>query len=330
MLKVVEVNEFSYFLSSIRNFKAFIVLLSFISSTYAVGFICDFHNEWWPTLETVYTCWDAQAKVSNNVTPLDSVKGTHMSGKGNAHVKALYVYKNAVLNYMPKRIESFFPNLLLIKLYGVQLTTITAEDLRPFPLLKVLSFDSNRLTSIDADLFKYTTRLSWINFDNNLIANVGQDVAAKLTALTYATFLNNRCINTRAETPQALQIVKLQLAVQCPPYKAPCDVRCTVNKEIDDLKKKATDQTQTNAGFEKKFADQVQINAAQSQTNTRLEKISADQGLVIAGLERKVAGQSQAIEVLDESIAELTRIISPFESRLVEVEKRVRECLAMP
>lgn len=102
-------------------------------------------------------------------------------------------------------------------IYG-NISTIAASTFQPFPNLLLISLNSNKLVTIYGDLLQHTRELRKIHFRNNLIEHVGHHL---LTDLNFADFRLNLCINALAETPEQIQVMNLQLPIQCPPIVCP-------------------------------------------------------------------------------------------------------------
>ena len=188
-----------------------------VSTTEAVNFYCAFSLDVnWPILGNVYTCRVvvSEAGINNNV--LETVRGTHLSGKGNADVQALTVlYQNFPI--IPKDTNFFFPNLTVIRYLATKMTTITAEDLRPFPKLRVLNLAYNEMKNVDGNLFRYNPNLQLIHLGWNKIDNIGRNAFASLNQLSTLIFDSNRCANARANNRSDTLNLITRLQSGCPP-----------------------------------------------------------------------------------------------------------------
>lgn len=145
---------------------------------------------------------------------LEYVWGDHLDGFSDSSVKALNI-ENIRLNLIPKDIAKFFPNLIVLRWMNAELDYISANDFQPFPNLVALIVSQDLLTSLDGDLFRHTQLLEYIDFSENAIKNVGSDLLTSLTHLKEVNFLDNSCINAHAVTPQAINILKMQLSMYC-------------------------------------------------------------------------------------------------------------------
>lgn len=196
--------------------KLIFVLSILFSLSQSVTIQCNFQFANWRIIGTQYSCYNAIV-ISDNSNELN-ITGNHLSGQRNEHVRAFYASNHPVqLNQLPKGIEEVFQNLLAFSWGFGHLTTISADDFKPFPNLQQLAFYTNRLTNLDGDLFKYIQGISWIQFSSNHIENVGTGLLDGLRNLTGVSFNGNSCINMSATTPAQINDLKLRLIDQCPP-----------------------------------------------------------------------------------------------------------------
>lgn len=88
----------------------FLISASVLSTSNALKFSCTFQNYNWPNFGNAYSCNGAKVTIDNNSTVLESVTGSHISGKTNADVVALQVHYDATSQQqLPKSMEKFFP-----------------------------------------------------------------------------------------------------------------------------------------------------------------------------------------------------------------------------
>lgn len=206
-------------------------LFVFIGNINAVIFNCNFYIEFGGYVGDVYTC-KPEVTNSNQLHVLEAVKGTHLEGRENQNVEALYVLAQT-LHYLPNNLGNFFPNLRAIWCHESQLLKISAETLKPFPNLMEFGARNNALETLDGDLFKYTPKLKWIYFSSNLIQHVGYDLMTDLIDLQNAIFLKNPCINVTANGFLEIQELNMQL-----PRKCRCAVKCSLGNDVQELQNK--------------------------------------------------------------------------------------------
>ena len=202
-------------------------------------------------------------------------------------------------NRIVKGIEKFFPNLRVFYWDFGNLTTLTADDLKPFPELQALHVQYNKLVSLDGDLFKYTPKLRWIDFDKNLLENVGIGLLDGLNNLTSAWFINNPCIDMEAETPAAIQELKLKLQNQCPPL----EISTTTSSTSTSLASTTTISATTESGQCSIECVEL-IENLQEENKRQDDKISAQADMMLRQNE-KIAAQGDAIQELKKQMREL-------------------------
>lgn len=260
--------------SIFRNFLILppLLLTVFSFPVQSAIFRCSFDEADWFIVGRRYSCIVEEIQFAE-VAEVTQILGDHMLGRRNAEVEAFRMLNNDLVSMLPRNIESFFPNLLVLDLRRSGLTSITAEDLSHWPDLSVFFAGSNEIEEIDGDLFQNSPRLSWIDFFNNLISNIGVNLLSNLNELTYVDFGHNPCINIWANTPEGIENLKAQLLAQCPPTVEPqttvtesltteeqtttesstqtttvsvststdrgqCTARCSINEEVDELRER--------------------------------------------------------------------------------------------
>lgn len=226
----------------------------------------------WTSLGNQYCCYQPIITPGGNLTHVLDITGNHTNGKTNADVKCFHLFSGHLqFNRIPMGIERFFSNLNGIRWSEGNLTSLNANDLKPFPGLEEIRFSNNKLISLDADLLIHTPKLRWIFFENILLENAGYGVLDSMYNLTNAYFGGNPCINMNAVMPEAIQILKQNLKDQCPPLITTtlptttilttaepenCSVGCV--EMIDALKEE--------------FARQKEENVRQAEAIQELEK----------------------------------------------------------
>lgn len=124
---------------------------------------------------------------------ITSVTGTQLDGRSTSDV-LFFQNKNydVSLKKIPSNFGSYFPSLTAIY-FVVELETITASDLQPFPNLVFLNLQGNRLRRVDGDLFKYNPKLYTIYLSANSIEYVGEGIFDGLNELFAIYFAYNPC-----------------------------------------------------------------------------------------------------------------------------------------
>lgn len=198
-----------------------VFLALFVGSSQAVKFSCTFAwtEPTTPVVGKVFCCDTSVSYYGSGSTELTAVEG-YQWATNIYHVEYLTVVREN-LSFVPQNIDLFMPNIRSIMFKNGNLNKISAEDLRQFPQLEVLSITYNRLVSIDGNLFMDTPYLRHISFEGNAIRNVGQDLVTYLYDLEYLSFRRNLCVNREAATPEAIMTLGMQLPAVCPPLGQP-------------------------------------------------------------------------------------------------------------
>lgn len=184
----------------------------------SVIFECNFQSVGWVQVDIQYTCLVTEI-IGEEIQHVVDIRGNH-TDLSNKFVHAFSVQNMPGLERIPRGIEEFFSDIILLLWYSGSLTTITADDLKPFPDLKVLYISSNKLVSLDSDLFQYTPKIQRLHLEENQFKHIGRGLLDDLEDLQYVNFKDNTCINEIAKTPKEIEKLKLQLTTNCPPFNA--------------------------------------------------------------------------------------------------------------
>lgn len=196
-----------------------VFIFAAISFTYSVTVQCEFESYDYAIEVNQYTSV-ATLLFDGNITHMIAVTGNHLSEKTNADVTAFWIESNhGEYDRIPRGLNQFFPNLLVFVWQFGNLTTLEADDLEPFPVLREIWLPNNKLFALDGDLFKHTPQLGFIYFDYNRITHVGFGLLDGLNSLIYAYFQGNPCINAFADDSEQIPELKLKLQNQCQPLE---------------------------------------------------------------------------------------------------------------
>lgn len=212
--------------------------------TSGVKIECDYKMSNFDAIGNLYVCYASIMCAENRATVIE-VRGNHSGEKNNTDVKGFWMSVHNSLTTIPDGLEIFFANLEIFYWSNGSISTIDSSTFKPFPNLSIINLDYNKLVSLDSDLFQHTRKLRGIYFRKNLIENVGYGLLIGLTNLTTADFSLNSCINAFANTPEGIQEIKLQMNNHCQPVTTTaisttpepneCAIRCTTNKEADEM-----------------------------------------------------------------------------------------------
>lgn len=195
-----------------------IFLLTLTSFSDSVTITCSFIMKGWEFWERVgpgiaYTC-QSTSKSGENLTIIEEVHGSHLSGRNNSKVFAWEETSNS-LTSIPKNLASFFPNLKIIHIIA-PVSKISASDFKPFRNLVSFVAQYSKVTSLDGDLFRFTPNLQTFGFVYGDLENIGENLLSGLNQLKYVLFVN-KCINFVADTSEKIENLKQIMKVNCPP-----------------------------------------------------------------------------------------------------------------
>lgn len=179
---------------SILTFSAVLVVVSILLvQAIALDLKCQIVDEGWGSLEG-FEC----KAVAWSITGQSEIV-TSINGKTEAlnDVVVLSI-EDQTLNYFPRNLEKFFPNLKGIKVLNTGLKSVKQENLKPFPKLSHLALFGGDLEKLDNDLFEFNPELKWLALDDNKLNFIGDNLFSHLEKLKKVSLYNNRCINKKA------------------------------------------------------------------------------------------------------------------------------------
>lgn len=222
-----------------------------------------------------YSC---AAKVASDENPaaVTAVIGAHMTGYSNSDVWVFDLYVTYIFDKIPRNIANFFPSIRVMRWSVGNLTAVSAEDLKPFTELTVLTLTAQKIKSLDGNMFQYHPNIQWLVITNNLITNVGKDLITNLKSLQVFYFTKNTCMDMTASTPETFAEMKRLLPIQCPPLHDECP-RCSTDEDVEKLKKQAEEQNKKiaqlldeNVSLKENLAELVAENQQQLTEIDRL------------------------------------------------------------
>lgn len=328
--------------------------LAMISLVHCVTFICDFRSYSWSFIGDQYTCYQPYVISDGNLTHVLNITGPHLSGKSNADVRAFYPYTDLKqFKRIPKGVEKFFPDLLaFVWPYG-NLSTIAADDLKPFQNLQAFHAYGSGLVSLEGDLFKYTPKLEYISLDNNLLEHVGFGLLDNLRNLSQAYFRNNPCIDMAVVSPAGIQQIKFMLQNNCPPQAATVTTSSsstslapttitnstvikstafisTSTESASTTISSTTESGHCSIGCVELINILEEENLRQNTENLRQDAEILKQNEEIARFKNENASQADEIAKQIKETNDLRAVVARQGDAIVELEKQIREIYVRP
>ncbi|KAL7012422.1 hypothetical protein ACKWTF_014840 [Chironomus riparius] len=171
----------------------------------SVDIQCDYGTYSWTAVGDVYLCFlqNTLNIKSRESAVINSVNGSHSSGKSNADVTGFWSWGSSrVIEYFPRNLDNIFTNLKMIVIVFGRLKEIQQSDLRPFTKLVVLGLSENDIEFLEDGLFAFNPELEFVSFASNKIIHIGSQVFDNLNKLTWLRLRWNTCINMAANIIQ--------------------------------------------------------------------------------------------------------------------------------
>lgn len=131
--------------------------------------------------------------------------------------------KNTTMNYFPKGIGKFFPNLKVLRVRNTKLKVIEKNDFKFMSKLEMIDISGQDLKNLDGNLFDYTPKLRFVYLSTNQLNHIGFGLLEGLKQLQEAYFSFNACIDRDATSENEIPGLILEMKKTCPPAKG---VKC--------------------------------------------------------------------------------------------------------
>lgn len=181
--------------------------------SWSIALNCTFGTQTFAPIGSIYTC-EAGVLLLDGSDIVNWFFGNHWAGKTHSDVHGL-VIRSQGLQFIPRNVESFFPNIRALDVYDNLITSISNFHLRPFANLVHLAVSNNEINSLDSYLFAGLPFLSYVSFSNNSIQHVGHDFL--MPSLGEISFDSNDCISYRAVNATQIDNLRFNLLLKCPP-----------------------------------------------------------------------------------------------------------------
>lgn len=246
-----------------------------------------------------YKCFVQGFQSESSNTFIDGIEGEHLEAKTIDDVDAVDFYQQQC-RYLPKGLAKFFKNLVGLSVWESGLESISKDDLRPFPNLKILWLFGNRLMVIQPLLLIHNRKIKFLDFSENRIRSVAPDFFDPLVDLEKIYFPSNICYSGNAEGQNNIKEIERKLIQNCPFEEKPIESQTTANFCGDD----------------NKIAQLVMENSSLKEV---IEKIQENQTKELATFSKKV---NEDIADVKNEIQNLQNLINkmfsqPYEMSLI-------------
>lgn len=181
-------------------------------TSWSLALNCTYGMQTFTPIGSIYTC---QAGVlSDGSDTVSIIYGNHQVGKTDSDVQG-FVLQSQGLDFVPRNVESFFPNIRAVDVYNNLISSIKNFHLRPFTNLVHFAVMENKLNSLDSNLFEGLTFLNYVSFKNNSIQHVGHDFILPSSGEVH--FDSNECISFNAVNSAQIDNLRFKLLLLCPP-----------------------------------------------------------------------------------------------------------------
>lgn len=130
---------------------------------------CKFDFVDWSLIQPkkVYTCIVTSCDIKSRVS-IAAFKGTHELLRSNKDVQAVWFHDTAV-RYIPKNLNTIFPNLAYLLIWKCDLQEVTFEDMVGLEKLEALWLSHNQIEVLPLDLFTKMPKLKEFGIKGNKI-----------------------------------------------------------------------------------------------------------------------------------------------------------------
>lgn len=124
-------------------------------------------------------------------SPDDTI--TSVDGKTDPTDYGILRIQNQKVNFVPRNIARFFPQLSELEISNSSLEWIEQANIRDLPNLMKINLQKNRLEILEKSLFDFNTKLHTINIRENEIKFVHMNIFDKLSSLQSVDLEHNIC-----------------------------------------------------------------------------------------------------------------------------------------
>lgn len=199
----------------------------------------------------MYTC--TVSGKSNFITDksnrnIDSTSGAHQSSKSNDNKLGVWI-TSSTCHYAPIGLEKYFKNLEGFAITGSGLKELKQADLKNYPNLISVEFNSNNLEVLEAGLFDYNPKLIGAYFHVNKISKIDSRVFDNfVNKMNKLTLSNNVC---QLNGGSANELIATIQSGYCNSAATQSTTEEKLQEKLDEITKKLTEE------LTKKFEDEL-------------------------------------------------------------------------
>lgn len=287
-----------------------LVIFASIFNCQGVVVNCKFQMmNWGSPLGNIYFC-DSRSDNMGNLTVIEEINGEHLSGKNNQNVQGFlengwelqYIPSNlaeffpnlkALLIYGPllRLVASDlkpFPNLVMFTSQGSELTSIDGDFFQHTRKLQIIEVSYGKLQNVGENILSRLNELTRADFRSNsciqFYAESSQRIAElkkklltecpPLPSLTTTPIPTTEATTTPIPTtiPTTISITTSKPTTTTIPTTtvAQCSLRCSLNEEVDELRK-------NNSRQDGEIVELLKINAVMQSVIDKQDEIIRNQ-----------------------------------------------------
>lgn len=187
-----------------------------MTSAVALRIECDYAS-----YESVVSeCITRNLNVTSPDDKVISISGVLMEILVYEKINSFKIESSPNLEYFPKGIEKFFPNIKTLTISQTGLKVLTSDDLKIFPKLKNLIISENKLEELNASLFEFNREIKNVDLSGNNLKHLGVNFLKFAENLNSIDLSSNICVNGSAESPVDFKRLKIKIDESCPPSHA--------------------------------------------------------------------------------------------------------------
>lgn len=270
--------------------------------------------------------------ISRELAQIDSINGTHMSGKSNDD-EIFFEAALKAIHYIPSNLDKIFTNLRGIALWSCGLKEICQSDMKPYTNLTHLRVLNSDIGVLEEGLFDSNPNLEYVDFEGCKMFHIHSKIFDDLKNLTTLFLNRNKCIDRGisknvAGVREIIRDVKANCT--CPSY-------LKLSKKLKELKEESKNlNLKSIPNFIAKFADfQIALNTSKIRNLTTFKE--SIETLTVSGKVPEIIGKysKQLMEfssdilkkmnpaelMMIRSLDQKIQIISQFETKFDEIKK---------